>query len=307
LRVDVPVSSADERPVERGAKASRRTLALVLGGALLMAGVVVGVRWRAHVSTVRAPGPWASTLVALSGSLGNRPDELSRGWAALEHLADEARRRHETQHEPWADSLVHEIFEDAHIEREIHENEPRFYRLPDVLEHRRGNCVGLVGLYLALAERVGLSVDAVRVPGHVFVRTRETPPRNLEMLRRGEAMSDAWYRQRYGPWPTDDGYDRPLALAEIEALYWYDAGGYHLAAGRLSEAASSFQRASQRAPQFAEAAASWMSARQLLAGSAEAASFPGGPGAPPLSPSFIDPHAPNLAPSGALPQQEHRP
>jgi len=252
-------------------------------------------------------------LVALSAALGNRPDELSRGWAALERLADEARRRHGTHEEPWADSLVHTIFEDAHIEREIHENEPRFYRLPDVLAHRRGNCVGLVGLYLALAERVGLPVDAVRVPGHVFVRTRETPPRNLEMLRRGEAMSHAWYQQRYGPWPTgDDGYDRPLALAELEALYWYDAGGYHLAAGRLSEAASSFQRASQRAPQFAEAAASWTSARQLVAGSAEAAGFPtegrrGGPGAQSLSPSFFDPHAPNLAPSGALPQQEHRP
>ncbi len=41
--------------------------------------------------------------------------------------------------------------------------------LAHVLETRQGNCVGLSTLYLAVAERVGLKLSGVLIPGHMYV------------------------------------------------------------------------------------------------------------------------------------------
>jgi hypothetical protein len=216
------------------------------------------------------PGPVASSVLAVSAALGAPPTALPRAWQTLDDLAKAARARHE-RGEPWPDAIVHVLFRERGFVREIERNEPAFYRLSDVLDSRRGNCLGLTALYLVLAERVGAPADAVRVPGHVFVRTRESPPRNLELLRQGEAMSSAWYQARYGPWPADTGYFAPLSLAELEALFWYDAGGAALAQGKTADAAHDFERALARAPRFAEAAASLGLVRQLSGARAEAA------------------------------------
>jgi tetratricopeptide (TPR) repeat protein len=217
------------------------------------------------------PGPAASAVVAVSAALGAPPTDLLRAWQTLDDLANAVRARHATVGDPWPDAIVHVLFRERGFVREIVRNEPAFYRLSDVLGSRRGNCLGLTALYLVLAERVGAPADAVRVPGHVFVRTRESPPRNLELLRQGEAMPSAWYQERYGPWPAEAGYFAPLSLAEVEALFWYDAGGAALAQGKTAEAAHDFARALARAPRFAEAAASLGLVRQLSGARAEAA------------------------------------
>ena len=44
--------------------------------------------------------------------------------------------------------------------------------LARVLENREGNCVGLSTLYLAVAERVGLDLAGVQIPGHMYVTLR---------------------------------------------------------------------------------------------------------------------------------------
>src|SRR5205823_13318274 len=62
--------------------------------------------------------------------------------------------------------------------------------LPSVLGARRGSCLGLGALYLIVAERIGLPLDGVRVPGHFFVRTRGSSPRNIELLHRGERSEE---------------------------------------------------------------------------------------------------------------------
>ena len=49
----------------------------------------------------------------------------------------------------------------------------RHMLLPPVLQDRRGSCVGLGCLFLALADRLGLPAWGVLVPGHFFVQVRE--------------------------------------------------------------------------------------------------------------------------------------
>src|SRR5262249_55046918 len=82
--------------------------------------------------------------------------------------------------------------------REVDDGDLRFVLLPSVLRARRGNCVGLGSLYLALAEALEWPASGAIVPGHFFVRIEERGRwRNVELLRQGEEMPDAWYPVRF--------------------------------------------------------------------------------------------------------------
>src|SRR5690349_18568329 len=73
-----------------------------------------------------------------------------------------------------ADALNAVVFDELDFKREVDSKDLRFMRLPSVLADRRGSCLGLAALYLALGERLGpghgFTVDGVMVPGHFFVR-----------------------------------------------------------------------------------------------------------------------------------------
>jgi hypothetical protein len=103
------------------------------------------------------------------------------------------------------------------------------------------------------------------VPGHFFVRSGDGRElRNVELLRRGEAMPDAWYRGKYGPWPPGGAeYFRPLSIDELVAVHWFDTGNQLRAARDLDGAARAYARAAAAFPAFAEAHASLGAVRQL--------------------------------------------
>jgi tetratricopeptide (TPR) repeat protein len=156
------------------------------------------------------------------------------------------------------------VFGDLGFEREIANDDPRFFRLSSVIAARRGSCLGLSGLYLALGERLGIPLDGVLLPGHFFVRTRGAHPRNVELLRRGEAMPDTWYRTKYGPWPEQNAaYFRPVSVSELGSLHWYNAGNHQRAVGDLAAAEQAYTRAVADFPDFAEAHAGLGTVRQL--------------------------------------------
>ena len=63
-----------------------------------------------------------------------------------------------------------------------------FTFLPTVLEERRGVCLGVSTLYLAIAQRVGLPLEIVTPPGHIFLRYKEgegSEEINIETTMRG--------------------------------------------------------------------------------------------------------------------------
>jgi tetratricopeptide (TPR) repeat protein len=212
----------------------------------------------------RPPGPVASLLVATAAEIGASPSALADAWREIDRIAGRVGERHRRTGAPLIDDLTAVVFDELKLAREIDDDDPRFFLLPSVLEARRGSCLGLGALYLAVAERIGLPLDGVRVPGHFFVRTRGPSPRNIELLRRGETMPDDWYRQKYGPWSTGERvYLRALSLEQVSALFWFNAGNFARRHGDLARARAAYERATLEAPDFAEAQASLGLARQL--------------------------------------------
>jgi tetratricopeptide (TPR) repeat protein len=210
------------------------------------------------------PGPVASELVALAAELGSAPSDVADAWRELDAIAERVDRHHGRTSGNWVDDLNAVVFGDLGYAREIESSEVRFFRLSSVITGRRGSCLGLGALYLALAERLRVGLDGVMVPGHFFVRTRGAAPRNVELLRRGEAMPDEWYRTKYGPWPAAaDEYLRPLTPAELAAVHWFNAGNTLRAARDFRGAGLAYARAIAEFPTFAEAQASLGAVRQL--------------------------------------------
>lgn len=63
-----------------------------------------------------------------------------------------------------------------------------------VLDTRQGVCLGVTLLYLCLAQRLGLDLDIVTPPGHIFLRYRgDGPARNIETTAGGVHIDDSEY------------------------------------------------------------------------------------------------------------------
>jgi tetratricopeptide (TPR) repeat protein len=113
----------------------------------------------------------------------------------------------------------------------------------------------------------------VLMPGHFYVRVQEQGgARNVELLRAGEAMPDAWYGQRF---PVPGGgapeYARPLSVAEVLGVVEYNLGNERRRQLRPTEARAAFTRAVQAFPGLSEAHASLGAVEQLLGNLAGAA------------------------------------
>lgn len=132
-----------------------------------------------------------------------------------------------------------------------------------VLARRKGSCVGLVLLYLALGQSLDLPLVPIFLPGHIAVRYRPEkgagpdtagrPTRNIETLRRGIARSDSFYRETFSlgkrPWYSLADASRGQALAALV----FNLANAHRAAGRLDAAREEYRLAEEALPGFPEA------------------------------------------------------
>jgi regulator of sirC expression with transglutaminase-like and TPR domain len=229
---------------------------------LLLAALASGCR--------RTSGPLAEALLATDASVAQARTALD-GVAGRVATALRARPG-----APAGQVMSEVVFGELGFAREVDDPDPRFMRLPSVLADRRGSCYGLAALFVALGERLGpahgFSVAGVLVPGHLFVRvTDRAGARNVELLRKGEAMPEAWYRQRYQVPPQGaPAYLRPLAGRELLAVLEYNLGNDLRTRGRLAEAAAAYASAARAFPDFAEAHASLGLIRHLLGALPEA-------------------------------------
>ncbi|MEM8628524.1 MAG: transglutaminase family protein [Chlamydiota bacterium] len=68
--------------------------------------------------------------------------------------------------------------------------------LPSVIDSKRGVCLGVSILYLCIAQRIGLSLEAVTPPGHIYLRYRENgvDPINIETTARGIDVPCSHYK-----------------------------------------------------------------------------------------------------------------
>lgn len=66
--------------------------------------------------------------------------------------------------------------------------------LPSVLDSRRGVCLGVSILYICIAQRIGLPLEMITPPGHIYVRYRSpTEEINIETTARGIHLDSEEY------------------------------------------------------------------------------------------------------------------
>jgi regulator of sirC expression with transglutaminase-like and TPR domain len=215
-----------------------------------------------------APAPGLSHALLEVARLSGLDDErVSRSSVEVARLTALAQRElAENPARSPVSVLSSLIFERWGFVREVEDTRLRHVLLPTVLEHRRGSCVGLGSLFLALAEGLHWSAAGVLMPGHFYARVHEpTGPRNVELLRGGEPMPDTWYDQRFPvPGAAAREYARPLTSSEVLGVVHYDVGNERRRQRRLVEAEAAFARATRAFPEFSEAHASLGAVQHLL-------------------------------------------
>lgn len=123
------------------------------------------------------------------------------------------------------------------------------------LARRRGSCVALCLLYLALGRSLDLPLAPIFLPGHVALRFRpkEGDPVNIETLRRGIARTDAFYRETFSlgkrPWYSLEDAPPEGALAAL----LFNMANARRARGDRAAAAEEYRLVAEVLPGFPEA------------------------------------------------------
>lgn len=101
----------------------------------------------------------------------------------------------------------------------------------EVLKNRKSGCVGLSWLALMVAEKKQIPLNAVLLPGHMFLQYGCGYGGicvNLEPNRQGFSYTDEEYREKYksGPWT---GFEfKPLSRKQVFGLAAFNMGNTYL-------------------------------------------------------------------------------
>lgn len=130
------------------------------------------------------------------------------------------------------------------------------YLLPNkVLECKKGHCMGLSLIYMAIAEKLQLPIFVKVVPSHIFVcYDDERNIFNIETTAGGHSLPDDSYN-RFFPYPekvVSSFYLRKLSKAELLGTFLSNLGAVLGEAGRNTDAFDAYKKALFLAPESAE-------------------------------------------------------
>lgn len=116
--------------------------------------------------------------------------------------------------------------------------------LPSVIDSRRGVCLGVSILYLALSQRLDLPLEAITPPGHIYVRYRSPEGiRNIETTARGIHVDCEEY---LGIETTE----LPLRnMKEVIGLAYYNEASVHWQNENYEKALLCYHKAEKYLPQ----------------------------------------------------------
>jgi tetratricopeptide (TPR) repeat protein len=126
--------------------------------------------------------------------------------------------------------------------------DPENYLLDLVIARKRGNCLGLTFLYLALGERVGVPFQGSYVPTHCFARYEKNGVRiNIETGEKGIERDDQWYT---GKFRIGEGrpYLRTLGKREMIGVYLKSLGAALSRRGMEEDALQLYRKAALFSP-----------------------------------------------------------
>ncbi|MHC4068332.1 MAG: tetratricopeptide repeat protein [Planctomycetota bacterium] len=133
--------------------------------------------------------------------------------------------------------------------------EPGDLFLHTVLEKKRGYCLSLSILYLALGERLGLPLYGVVVPKHFFVRYDNGKVRfNIETTSKGGYANDEHYLEKFNvPIDNNDSiYMINLDKRQTLGCFFNNLGNSYSLVGNIEQAQVALERAVQINPSLAE-------------------------------------------------------
>jgi len=120
--------------------------------------------------------------------------------------------------------------------------------------NRQGSCLSISLIFLLLAEKLDLPLYGVLAPGHFFIRYDDGNIRlNIETLRKGEFISDSWYRSRYMITDTTLYDLANLSITAVEASIRYNLGNFYLKNNWLDLALKQFNLTVGLNPSYIEA------------------------------------------------------
>ncbi len=131
--------------------------------------------------------------------------------------------------------------------------DPENYLLDRVLARKRGNCLGMTSVYLALAERLEIPLSGVYVPSHCFIRYEGKGARiNIETGEEGAERKDAWYAKKFRL-KAGSSYLRTLGRREMIGVYLKSLGAAYSRKGRDEEALRIYREAALFSPELPDA------------------------------------------------------
>lgn len=117
-------------------------------------------------------------------------------------------------------------------------NVDRYTYLPSVIDSRKGVCLGVSILYLSLAQRLGLKLEAITPPGHIYVRYREGDQIiNIETTARGIHLdSEEYMGIEMTPF-------KPRTIKEVVGMAYVNEASVHWQNQKYEKALQCYQKA----------------------------------------------------------------
>ena len=191
----------------------------------------------------------------------------------MQDIARRVDKRHQRTQGDVADDINAVVFGELGFEREIDSGATRFFQMSSVLSRRRGSCLGLGALYLAIARaprRAPRRHPSARPLLRAHARCRRATTSSCSAAARPCPTTGTRRSTGRGP-----GRARPIPVRsprrELGAIHWYNRGNDLRASGDLAAAEQAYARAAREFPGFAEAHASLGAVQQLRGAFAEAA------------------------------------
>ncbi len=145
------------------------------------------------------------------------------------------------------------LFEELGFESLKDASKPEELFLHSVLDNKRGYCLSLSVLYLSLAERLGLPLYGVVVPGHFFVRYDDGRVRfNIETTSGGGSVADEHYIEKFAVPRVRGVYMRNLNKMQTLGCFFNNLGNSYMEVGKVEQAQVALERAVEINPLLAE-------------------------------------------------------
>jgi tetratricopeptide (TPR) repeat protein len=150
------------------------------------------------------------------------------------------------------------LFEELGFKTISHANDPNDLFLHSVMDRRQGYCLSLSILYLSLAERLGLDLYGVVVPGHFFVRYDSGRVRfNIETTSSGASVADDHYMTKFSVPQNgrDSIYMKSLNKRQTIGCFFNNLGNVYSEIGNIDMALVALERAVAINPTLSESRA----------------------------------------------------